>query len=418
MNINPKLLFLLFPLWVNASPWLETNDPFIRADLQLLADAGLLDAPINHYPLRWATFSDDIRNKDSEPSASFAQKHINYMLMSAKVQRGKKYAKTVIGSSPPSATGFGQTNKDEWGVYAGYENMFEDFSFRINSGYSKYATDNGSEQDFVWNDSYLALNAGKFLLTVGAIDRWWGPSWQHNLSFANYGQSNPSISINYLGDQLPMLGYWSLETVFEFLESDFEYLSSTRLIIKPLRFLELGATYQMTEKDDMDNSLNQYGLDGRLSLPSFSNLYHGLFASFTSFDYEQQNSAHIIGWDGQFNIYENSVRIVLEKQSVDESEFKKFTDKQRYQHKEINSLQWGNSLSLAFYLQFINDHKMSLIYRDSEGSSYYQEQSLQLDYRFPLSIGQFHLGLGQSDVIMRSSKNSETNFWSGYELRF
>jgi len=418
VKINPKLLLLIFPLWVNASPWLETNDPYVRADLQLLADAGLLDAPINHYPLRWATFGDDVKSKSTKVNASLAQKHINYMLMSAKVQRGKKYSKAVIGNSPSSAIGFGQANKDEWGIYAGYENMFDDFSFRINSGYSKHNTDSGMEQDFVWNDSYLALNAGKFLFSVGAIDRWWGPSWQHNLSFANYGLSNPSIAVNYLGDKLPIIGYWSIETVVDFLDSDFDYLSSTRLMVKPLRFLEFGATYQLTEKDDAGNNLNQYGLDGRLSLPNFSSLYHGLFASFTSFDYEQQNNANIIGWDGQFNVYENSVRIVVEKQIVDEEEFKGFTDKQRFQHAEINSLQWGNSLSLAFYLQFINDHKMSLVYRDSEGSSYYQEQSLQLDYRFPLSIGQFHLGLGQSDVTLRSSKNSETNFWSGYELRF
>ncbi|MCP5078122.1 MAG: hypothetical protein GY951_08720, partial [Psychromonas sp.] len=230
------------------------------------------------------------------------------------------------------------------------------------------------------------------------------------------GLSNPSISVNYLGNKLPIVGYWSIETVVDFLDSDFKYLSSTRLMVKPVPILEFGATYQLTEKDDLDNNLNQYGIDGRLSLPSFSNLYHGMFASITSFDYEQQTNANIIGWDGQFNLYENSVRIVVEKQSVDGSQFKRFTDKQRFQHAEINSLQWGDSLSLAFYLQFINDHKMSLIYRDSEVSSYYQEQSLQLDYRFPLTIGQFHLGLGQSDVTLRSSKNSETNFWGGYEL--
>ena len=108
---------------------------------------------------------------------------------------------------------------------------------------------------------------------------------------------------------------------------------------------------------------------------------------FNPFDYGEKNSATIIGWDGQFNLYQNSLRLVIEKQTVDELNFNVFSDQQRYQHAEMNSLQWGDSLSLAFYLQFVNDHKMSLVYRDSEGSDYYQEQSLQLDYRFPLSIG-------------------------------
>jgi hypothetical protein len=402
---------------INASPWLGTKDPYIRADLQLLADAGLIPAPINQYPLRWSTFSDDVKNNTADSDVFIAQQHINYMVMSAKIQRGRKTSKAVIGNSISSSTGFGQTNKDQWGIYAGYESMFSDFSFRINSAYSKHQTDSGSEQDFVWNDTYLALNAGQFLFSFGALDRWWGPSWQHNLSFANYGQANPSISMNYLGNQLPMLGYWSAETVVEFLDSDFDYLSSTRVMVKPFNFLELAATYQQTEKDDEDNSFNQYGADGRLSLPSILTLYHGLFSAFHRFN-DEKSRAYILGWDGQFNFYENSVRFVLEKQSIDEDDVIIISKKQRFLQSEMNSFQWGDSLSLAFYLQFVNDHKMSLVYRDSDGVVDNQQTSLQLDYRFPLRIGQFHLGLGQTNVTQSSTKKNESNFWGGYEIRF
>lgn len=420
MNNTFKLLLFIFPLWASASPWLETNNAFIRADLQLLADAGMLDAPINHYPLRWSTFGDDVQSAPSEldTATSLALQQINYMLMGAKIQRGKKMSKVVYGSNSPSAAGFGQANKDEWGIYASYENMFDYFAFRVSSAYSQYETDAGSEQGTLWNGTYLSLNSGQFLFTVGAIDRWWGPSWQHNLSFANYGQANPSLSVSYLGNKLPIVGYWSAETVVEYLGSDFNYLSSSRLNAKPLSFFEFGATYQLTEKDNNNQNINQYGIDGRLSLPVLMGLYHGLFASYQFFDYNEDNSASIIGWDGQFSINENSVRIVLEKQVIEKHYFNMLNDKQRFQYNEVNSLLWGDSLSMAFYLQFINDHKMSVIYRNSEGTNDNQEESLQLDYRFPLSIGRLHLGLSQSNVTLSNSKNHETNVWSGYEIRF
>ena len=300
-----------------ASPWLETNDPFIRADLQLLADAGLIEAPINHYPLRWSTFGDDVKDKQAKPVTYISKDHIKYMLMNAKTQRSKNMNKAILGNSVPVNTGFGQSNKNEWGVYASNEQTFEGFSFRINSLYSKEITTSGSENNILWDGSYLALNAGQWLFTVGVIDRWWGPSWQHNLSIGNYGKANPSVSVNYLGDKLPLLGYWSAETVIEFLTGDDKYLSSTRVMIKPLQYIELSATYQTTEKNKtttalLRDTLNErkfnYGIDGRLSLPQIFNVYHGLFLSYQSINDQTTASANIIGWDGQVAFYDNSMR--------------------------------------------------------------------------------------------------------------
>ena len=429
----------------HASPWLESDDPFIRADLQLLADAGLLEAPINNYPLRWSTFGDDVKYKQAKPATHLAKNHINYMLTTAKTQRSRNMTKAILGNAEPVNTGFGQSNKNEWGVYASSEQTFGDFSFRINSSYSKEVTASGSENNFLWDGSYLALNAGQWLFTVGVIDRWWGPSWQHNLSTGNYGQANPSVSVSYLGDKLPLLGYWSAESVIELLNEDFKYLSSSRVMVKPLKFIELGATYQTTEKNNVntaipDNTINKrmlnYGIDGRLSLPNILNVYHGFFISYQSMDYLESASANIIGWDGQFNFYDNSVRLVIEKQTVTDENgvFSLNKANTASQPFNTNSVSWGDSSSVAFYFQFLNDHKMSIVYRNSNGLNEKEEQTIQLDYRIPLAKGQWHIGLGQTNNKLNSTVSStisktessldendignEFNVWSGYELRF
>ena len=38
---------------VQASPWLEADDPYLRSDVQFLADRGRLVMPTNAFPIRW-----------------------------------------------------------------------------------------------------------------------------------------------------------------------------------------------------------------------------------------------------------------------------------------------------------------------------------------------------------------------------
>ena len=52
---------------VQASPWIEANDPYLRSDLQLLADSGLLLVPLNAFPVRWSLLADQFAKLD--PSA-------------------------------------------------------------------------------------------------------------------------------------------------------------------------------------------------------------------------------------------------------------------------------------------------------------------------------------------------------------
>ena len=62
MLLKPSLaiLSLLFLNSSFAAPWVEPDDLALRNDIQLLADIGLLTAPVTTYPLMWNAIKDDI----------------------------------------------------------------------------------------------------------------------------------------------------------------------------------------------------------------------------------------------------------------------------------------------------------------------------------------------------------------------
>ena len=51
---------------VTAEPWVKPDDYGLRADIQQLADAGVILAPVTTYPLMWKSFIADIDNAGLE----------------------------------------------------------------------------------------------------------------------------------------------------------------------------------------------------------------------------------------------------------------------------------------------------------------------------------------------------------------
>src|SRR5574344_1901940 len=74
-----------------ASPWIEANDPYLRSDLQLLADSGLLLRPFNAFPVRWSLLADQFAKLDPSamtPAQLQAYRSVQYRLDSERLGRG------------------------------------------------------------------------------------------------------------------------------------------------------------------------------------------------------------------------------------------------------------------------------------------------------------------------------------------
>lgn len=44
----------------HAAPWVDVSDIYLRADIQALADAGVITVPVNTYPLMWSGIGSDL----------------------------------------------------------------------------------------------------------------------------------------------------------------------------------------------------------------------------------------------------------------------------------------------------------------------------------------------------------------------
>jgi len=168
---------------LSASPWLETSDPFLRSSLVLLSDAGQISAPINQYPLRWSLIGDDLNNAEAqslEDYVQLARSELRYTLNSAKLNRGNKSLEMQFATDQSPYPGYGEFSEDKSSVSTSVDYLGTSFAYRLSLAYRDY----NDEEEIAWTDSYLSLNAGKWLFTVGELDYWWGQGWQHNLILA------------------------------------------------------------------------------------------------------------------------------------------------------------------------------------------------------------------------------------------
>lgn len=416
-----KLLFIItfsvcsLVSGVQASPWLEANDPYLRSSLLLLSDSGNMNAPVNQFPLRWSTIGDELNViKGDSQELTQAKNHLLYTLNSEKFGRGSRVFKLTVGDSTPTDSGYGAYNHDEWGAQASYEQLEEHFAFRVASGYSKYQHD----EDFTWNGSYVALNSESWLFSVGSLERWWGQGWQHNLILSSNARSSVDVGLSYMG-QNEFLGKWNIESMLSKLDdANFDQRGALRIVSKPLSFFEYGFTYQSWFDDNNpDDAEQQSAFDMKISLPSFSGVYHSVYSELASTSDTKQLGSWLVGWSGQFDIFNQSLRIVFEKlestNEKDESNWKYNQHPSTSKHSPKNSYMYEESWSSALYLQLENDHAMSMVVQSSRQQSI-DITDVRLTYRMFSLGGMLQLGAG----VTKESNTKESYLWTGYEFRF
>ena len=419
---NKTFLILVascFPALAFSSPWLEATDPFLRSSLVLLSDSNQISSPVNIYPQRWSLFGDDLTNSSdalNSPSVFIAKQEVLYALNTARLNRGNNLFKVIGSTDQSSLSSFGQFNEDEMGAYISTDYLNNAFSYRLTAAYSEY----NDEKELNWNNSYLSLNAGEWLFSLGSIDRWWGQGWQHNLILASYTKAAPDISASYIGHS-DALGVWNFESLISKpVDSSYKNHSATRFVSKPFSIFEYGVTYQtwFSETNGNGSGDTQMALDAKLTLPHIKDLYHSVYAEIASTATVSEVGAWMVGWTGGFNILDHTARVVLESQQTtsahDSTEWSSDDYPSSSDGVTNNTYLLDKSYSVAFYLQLKNDHSLGLVYRNSTEDDE-NIKSNQVTYRLPALNGMMHFGVGYENS---DSDDENLIAWSGYELRF
>ncbi len=237
---------------VYAEPWLSPDDIGLRNDIQLLSDAGVITVPVTTWPLNWSGIKRDIfksRKMKLKPAVSEARYRVMHICKLQTKSKRNSYMLFHAATAEKPFRSFGDsgTDNEKGAATFGSDGLGKRFAYkwRVTTVASPY------DEDKVRLDgSYLAGVFGNWIVSVGAVDRWWGPGWQESLILSNNSRSMPSISLkrnyadNINNDYLDWVGPWHIETFLGRMEGDRgvanALLWGMRLNVKPVKYLELG----------------------------------------------------------------------------------------------------------------------------------------------------------------------------------
>lgn len=80
-------LAVLMGTCAHASPWIEVSQSELKHSIDLLVAQGVINRPVNQYPLLWSGIVNDLASVDDRnlsQTASFALAHLRHALKQAK----------------------------------------------------------------------------------------------------------------------------------------------------------------------------------------------------------------------------------------------------------------------------------------------------------------------------------------------
>lgn len=236
-----------------SAPWVDTSDVYLRADIQALADAGVITVPINTYPLMWSGIAADLKATDlsalsSSLSNAFTRVDSHYRQAVGNVDNTR--LKAAGASDPARFQHYGSDYREKGEFKASHQYYGDTFSYKISASAHYDPTD---DKEFRLDDSYFAVALGNWMISAGTIDQWWGPGFDSALHRSSNARPMPSVMLsrnNAAAFETPWLswiGPWTLTTGISRLEEERAVenplLWSFRGTLRPLRQLELGLSW-------------------------------------------------------------------------------------------------------------------------------------------------------------------------------
>ncbi|WP_166377736.1 capsule assembly Wzi family protein [Pseudoalteromonas sp. Z9A4] len=258
---------------VNAEPWVKPDDYGLRADIQQLADAGVILAPVTTYPLMWKSFISDVDSMPLEqlsPSLQDALLRVKHRYKSENSSSHSFQLSAFSATDPIVATSFGATETQETELSAAYSYLGDNFAAKVAVNYrkdgKKCLVDGKTIDDIETNaqaltdcndtsfdDSYLAYRLGNWIFRAGAVEQFWGPGVDNSLIMSGNAKPLPALSVTrekstaFETPWLSWIGQWSFTAQMAKLESTRvipdALLWSTRVNFRPIQQLEIALSW-------------------------------------------------------------------------------------------------------------------------------------------------------------------------------
>ena len=229
----------------------SAGNTILRHDIQLLADRGLVSAPVTTWPLAWASIVKDISTVDDsvlEPAILAALHRVQSRAERETRAYDLRFDASIGGAvNRAGIRSYEDTPRGDIEVSLGGNWNSERFTAGLNVQYIDNANDG---QRTRMDDSVMGINIGNWSLSLSTLNRWWGPGWDGSLILSDNARPIPAISFDrtltgpFETKWLRWLGPWDLSIHHGQLESgreipDARYFGM-RFNFRPLASLEIG----------------------------------------------------------------------------------------------------------------------------------------------------------------------------------
>ncbi len=222
------------------------GDLRLRHDIQLLADSGVIDAPITGWPVFFADFRIDPNIRQELDPGQLAA--LQRVFPTRGVVEGMQLEAAAGGISEPERfRGFRDTPREEGELSATLRGTVNRFAFEARA---TWADDPLDRREWRADGSYAGVAFGNWFAAISATDRWWGPGWDGSLILSNNARPIPSISVQRRRALRPgirwldWIGPWTMQALMGQLESNRDVPDARffgmRFGFKPMPNLEIG----------------------------------------------------------------------------------------------------------------------------------------------------------------------------------
>ncbi|AOT09663.1 capsule assembly Wzi family protein [Pseudoalteromonas luteoviolacea] len=201
-----------------AGPWISAEDSALKHSIDLLVSYGLINRPVNQYPLLWQGIAHDLQHIDSSTlneDTAFAVSHLRHALQYAKKETHSGI-KAHFREKPNSDTGIGDNQREKSGITTFGEITGSNVSARVQVNYADDALDGKYVNH---HGSHLAILLGDWSLSAERLDYWWGPGNESALLLSNNATPMKAVRLsrantNYRGPQfLSFIGPWQITAI-------------------------------------------------------------------------------------------------------------------------------------------------------------------------------------------------------------
>ncbi|WP_417687856.1 hypothetical protein [Pseudidiomarina sp.] len=308
----------VLPAPAQATPWLDAEELHVRHSLQVLADAGLLSAPVTSFPVMWRPLIADLESLD--PAALTELQRVAYFKLMALLNYHKGGSYTGVRLAGVTDTGaqpsLSRPMEGKASAAVTHERIGSSVAGRVRVTYRDSGVSLNPRVDVAnvsWQGSYVAAMAGDWMIAADQMQTWWSPgSAQDGLhtvstlplrgvrtvyapassefSFAAFaGESEEKFLLD------PGLNAWEREEAY-----------GARLGWRAHERLELGLHYVASELADTSDN---WVFDARLSLPYQFNVY----GSISEHDVDgRRGNGHMVGLDWSFSEPASLARVYAE----------------------------------------------------------------------------------------------------------